>query len=394
MLDPLAVGFSGFEAQAASRGDFASAQSVDDEFENQPFAVRERHWGILPDRALLLSQTPSKGAGDIGARVAPSLQRSDQRGDDRRRILIERHQTVGAGLEQALHGRMIEPEEAHDRACPCALVPQLVKEGTEIPEGRSDREQGRLDPGTEIQRVVQGRGLAAHLQQRVCADALDEPGAADLEAVRDGHGGFHRVRHRKNHSAARSRLPSSGIRERRRASRHSIPQGFLGAFGCDALGGLEAAAGEPEAPALDQFGAFLGRGGPDDGQVFGLDGVEAVQDGLGRGAAAVAAFLDLAGRADDQQAGKPVAAHPLQLPGEPFALDGERSHQVGDALALDGEEMLAAGKGVVAGGERPAGGGIPRDRQRVLFARVDEDARGAVGGWGSLMGGRRNGFLV
>jgi len=117
-----------------------------------------------------------------------------------------------------------------------------------------------------------------------------------------------------------------------------------------------------------------------------------VQDGLGRGAAAVAALLDLAGRADDQQAGKPVAPHPLQLPDEPFALDGERSHQVGDALALDGEEMLAAGKGVVARGQRPARGGIPRDRQRILLARIDEDARGEVRGRAHGRAGDREGL--
>jgi len=51
---------------------------------------------------------------------------------------------------------------------------------------------------------------------------------------------------------------------------------------------------KPEGRALDQFRAFPGRGGPDDGDVFRLDGVEALQDGLGRGAAAVAALLDLA----------------------------------------------------------------------------------------------------
>jgi len=54
--------------------------------------------------------------------------------------------------------------------------------------------------------------------------------------------------------------------------------------------------------------------------------------------------------------------------------------------------MLAAGKGVVAGAQGPARGGIPRDRQRVLLARVDEDARGEIvglwlahgRGWGSI----------
>ena len=130
--------------------------------------------------------------------------------------------------------------------------------------------------------------------------------------------------------------------------------GLLGWVGFEKfIPALQDGAASPPCPSFDHGGGILRGCGKDNWQSSALDGVQAVDNGLGFGIAPIPPGDKIGLGADNEQPGKCASSEAVHLPHETLPASGETSHKIGDGFALNGKIGLKAGNGIITLGQRP-----------------------------------------